>query len=120
MFSVEGEANAQIAKEIQLEELKIREMFLKMNKMREVGQCSLCLGAKLLKCLGCCRFSDDIVLTTRLGRKRECLLHLAPATTRLFSCFKCQLTNSLHWAVGAGTRLQCCYRVVLSVVTFPS
>ncbi|KAM9486334.1 signal transducer and activator of transcription 1-like [Clarias gariepinus] len=33
---MEIEANSQIAKEIKLEELKIREMFLKLNKMREV------------------------------------------------------------------------------------
>ncbi|KAF5892992.1 signal transducer and activator of transcription 1-like, partial [Clarias magur] len=44
---LETEANPKIAKEIKLEELKIREMFLKLNKMREVIVMELLNALKL-------------------------------------------------------------------------
>ncbi|XP_053482127.1 signal transducer and activator of transcription 1b isoform X1 [Ictalurus furcatus] len=46
-LQMEVEANTQIAKEIQLEELKIREMFLRLNKIREAVVMELLNALKL-------------------------------------------------------------------------
>ncbi|MCJ8732930.1 hypothetical protein PDJAM_G00216970 [Pangasius djambal] len=56
---MEIEANTQITKEIQLEELKIREMFLKLNKMREAVVMELLNALKLA----------DLTQTTLISEK---------------------------------------------------
>ncbi|KAG7330798.1 hypothetical protein KOW79_004767 [Hemibagrus wyckioides] len=62
---MEVEANTQIAKEIQLEELKIREMYLRLNTMREV------VVAELLNALKLADLTQSTLTTEKLPEWKQ-------------------------------------------------
>ncbi|KAK3568211.1 hypothetical protein QTP86_000208 [Hemibagrus guttatus] len=62
---MEVEANTQIAKEIQLEEMKIREMYLRLNKMREA------VVTELLNALKLADLTQNTLITEKLPEWKQ-------------------------------------------------